>query len=88
MQQDKKLNHELYLLRALEAPLILRSLRESDTVGTATEGTRSALPVLVAPVALGAGRRGFAVAAATEPEVQEGGTQFPYSEPLTGPSFK
>ena len=62
-----------YLLRALEAPLILRSLRESDAVWTTAKGARAALPVLVTPVSLGAGRRGLAVAAAAEPEIDEAG---------------
>ena len=59
----------LYLLRALEAPLILGPLREGDAVRTAAEGARAALPVLVAALSLGPRRRCLSVAAAAEPEM-------------------
>ena len=60
-------NESNYLLRALEARLVLGSLREGDAVRAAAEGARAALPALVAAVPLGPRRRGLPVAAAAEP---------------------
>ena len=62
-------NESNYLLRALEAALVLGPLREGDAVRAAAEGARPALPVLVAAVPLGPRRRGLPVAAAAEPEM-------------------
>ena len=64
-----------YLLRALEAALILGPLREGDAVRAAAEGARPALPALVAAVPLRPRRRSLPVAAAAEPGMGEADIQ-------------